>query len=262
MTIEVDVRAALPQFHIVGLPDAAIGESRQRVWSAIKNSGFELPQRAVLVNLAPADLRKEGNHLDLAIALGLLAAYEHLPQQVLENRLICGELGLDGSVRPVRGALALAALAGQMGSHELLLPLENAAEDAALENPPVRGVPHLADAVQHLVGAHLLPEAKASFLDPDRAGKVPDFRDVRGQATAKRALEIAAAGGHNLLLLGPPGCGKTMLASRLPGVLPPLSREEAITITKIHSVANHRPSSGLLSTRPFRSPHAVPVRPA
>lgn len=253
--VEVDVRLGMPQFHLVGLADVAVRESRERVRSAIKNCGFDLPPRSVVINLAPADLRKEGNHLDLAIALALLAASGQLPQKTLEGRLMCGELGLDGRVRPVRGGLAIASLARAIGSRELLVPQENAVEASALGGLDVLAVPSLSDAVEHLVGTRTIeptryPDSRAAPVRP-----VQDFSDIRGQEGAKRALEIAAAGGHNVLLIGPPGCGKTMLASRLPGILSPLSRSEAIAITKIHSRASEPSPDGLIHERPFRSPH-------
>ncbi|MFL6196887.1 MAG: YifB family Mg chelatase-like AAA ATPase [Thermoanaerobaculia bacterium] len=253
--IEVDVHHGLPQVQIVGLADAAVRESRERVRAAIKNCGFDLDPRSIVINLAPADLRKEGTHLDLAIALALLVAYEHLPQEALEGRLICGELGLDGAIRSVRGGLAIADLGRRLHSREVLLPGPNAAEAAALEAVPVIGLRGLAEAVQHLTGRSELPPAVAAQPFEIHSGLIPDLSEVRGQETAKRALEVAAAGGHNLLFLGPPGSGKTMLARRLPGILPPLSLAEAIAVTKIHSLVAEEPPAGLLRQRPFRSPH-------
>lgn len=253
--VEVDVHNGLPQMQIVGLPDASVRESRERVRSAIKNCGFELPPRVVVVNLAPADLKKEGNHLDLAIALALLAALGQISQDDLDHRLVCGELGLDGSIRPVRGGLSIADLATRLGVRELLLPAANAGEAAALGSVPVVPLRTLADAVGHLLGADPIAPATTPPFDEPASGHVPDLADVRGQESAKRALEVAAAGGHNLLFLGPPGSGKTMLARRLPGLLPPLTLAESIAVTKIHSLVSEEPPARLIRERPFRSPH-------
>lgn len=254
--VEVDVHyGQLPSHQIVGLADAAVKESRERVRRAIRNVGFDLPARVVVVNLAPADLRKEGNHLDLPIALALLAAYGHLPAEVLENRMVSGELGLDGTVRPVRGGLALADLGARLGMKEVLLPTETAAEAAALEVLPVIGIAGLGEAIEHLLGNRpLTPSVPGQPRPVDRT--LPDLSDVRGQEVAKRALEVAAAGGHNLLYVGPPGSGKTLLARRLPGLLPQLTRTESIAVTKIHSLAAEEGPGGLVYERPFRSPHA------
>ncbi len=252
--VEVDVQNGLPQIQIVGLPDASVRESRERVRSALRNCGFDLPPRAVTVNLAPADLRKEGNHLDLAIAVALLAAHGALPETALDGRILCGELGLDGAVRPVRGGLAIADLGGRLGRRELILPFVNAGEAAATDALPVIGVGSLTDALEHLLGERPLPPARP-VAARDAAGPAVDFADIRGQELAKRALEVAAAGGHNLVLVGPPGAGKTMLARALPGLLPPLGADEAIAVTKIHSLVAEQPPAGLLVTRPFRAPH-------
>jgi len=253
--VEIDAHFGLPQVQIVGLPDAAVRESRERVRAAIKNCGFELPPRTVVVNLAPADLRKEGNHLDLGIALALLVSLGHLSPDALEGRLFCGELGLDGAIRPVRGGLAIADLASARGCRELLLPAANAPEAAALRKIPVIPLESLAQTVEHLTGATPrlpAPVPEAQELPHPAA----DLADVRGQEQARRALEIAAAGGHNLLFVGPPGSGKTMLARRLPGLLPPLTMAEAIAVTKIHSLVADTPPAGLIHQRPFRAPHA------
>jgi len=254
--VEVDVQTGLPQIQIVGLPDAAVREARERVRAALRNCGFDLPPRAVTVSLAPADLRKEGNHLDLAIATALLAAHGALDASYLGGRMLAGELGLDGAVRPIRGALAIADAAARSGCSELLLPASNAAEAAALEALPARGVLALPELVAHLCGEAPLPAAPGDREWAPRGEPAVDLAEVHGQELPKRALEIAAAGGHNLLFVGPPGAGKTMLARALPGILPPLSRLEAVAVTKVHSLVADEPPAGLLRHRPFRSPHA------
>ena len=253
--VEVDSQSGLPQIQIVGLPDTAVRESRERVRSAIKNCGFDLPPRAVVVNLAPADLRKEGNHLDLAIALGLLVAHGQMPQECLDGRLFSGELGLDGTIRSIRGGLAIASLSARESLRELLLPAANSGEAAALRSVPVIPVRHLSEIVGHLLGAAPIAPREDGGGSQADVGDELDLCEVRGQETAKRALEIAAAGGHNLLFIGPPGSGKTMLARRLPGLLPPLELAEAIEVTKIQSLAASEPPDGLARRRPFRSPH-------
>lgn len=254
--VEVDVHNGLPQVHIVGLPDAAVRESRERVRTAIRNCGFHLDPRAVVINLAPADLRKEGNHLDLAIALALLASQGHLPQAVLADRLFCGELGLDGAIRPVRGGLAIADLGVRLGVREILLPAANAGEASALAAARIIAVGTLTEAVRHVLGAAPIGAASPRpFGEGGPRTAAPDLAQVRGQEVAKRSLEVAAAGGHNVLFLGPPGSGKTLLARCLPGLLPPLTQPEAIAVTKIHSLAAEEPPAGLLRERPFRSPH-------
>ncbi|MEO7794635.1 MAG: YifB family Mg chelatase-like AAA ATPase [Thermoanaerobaculia bacterium] len=260
--VEVDVQTGLPVMQIVGLPDAAVRESRERVRSALRNCGFDLPPRAVTINLAPADLRKEGNHLDLAIALALLAAHGALPPEALAGSLLCGELGLDGAIRPVRGGLAIADLGRRLDCRELLLPAANAGEAAATGALAVHGLRSVNEAVEHLLGIARIPETPSAgcweldALGIEGAGATAtDFAEIRGQEAAKRALEVAAAGGHNLLLIGPPGAGKTMMARALPSILPPLTLAEAVAVTKIHSLVAERPPAGLLRRRPFRAPH-------
>jgi magnesium chelatase family protein len=253
--VEVDVHRGLPQMQIVGLPDASVRESRERVRSAIKNSGYSMPPRVVVINLAPADLKKEGNHLDLAIAVALMAALGDIREEEIQGRVLCGELGLDGTVRPVRGGLAIADLTRREGLRELILPAQNAGEAAALDAVPIIPVRTLAEAVDHLVGHAPIPAAVNAGLADVASEEGPDLSEVRGQEAAKRALEVAAAGGHNLLFIGPPGSGKTMLARRLPGILPPLTLAESIAVTKIYSLVAEEPPSRLLRRRPFRSPH-------
>lgn len=255
--VEVDFGRGLPCMNVVGLPENAVREGRERVSAALANQGFMLPPRRITINLAPADIPKSGSLYDLPLALGLLAAAGELPRQALAGLCVVGELGLDGSVRAVRGALSIAARCREEGLHTLLCPAANAAEAAVVEGVQVVPVPSLGSAMAHLRGTHRIPPLAAAppALSPTGPADV-DLADVRGQESARRALEIAAAGRHNLLLCGPPGSGKSMLARRLPGILPPLERDEAIVATKIHSIAGLLPAGqGLLAGRPFRAPH-------
>jgi len=254
--VEVDVRAGLPRMQIVGLPDLAVRESSERVRGALHNCGFRFRPAQIVINLAPADLRKAGNHLDLAIAMALLSARDVISQQHLDSRLLCGELGLDGVIRPVRGGLSISSLARSMGFKEVLLPGQNAGEAAVVEGIRVIPVLSLAEALEHILDSSRILPARAGPSRPQDPASDLDLIDVRGQETAKRALEITAAGGHNLLLMGPPGSGKTMLARRLPALLPHLTREESLSVTKISSMTSPVPPTGLVEARPFRSPHS------
>jgi len=248
--IEVDISSGLPAFTIVGLPDAAVKESRERVRSALKNSGFDFPTGRITVNLAPAAIRKEGSVYDLAIALAILVATGQIKQN-LKNPVILGELSLAGEVRGVRGVLPSAIAAKQQKTEGIVVPAENLLEATAVSEIPVWAVSSLRDAIEVVSGSRSPEEAPPTpYADVD----VGDFGDVRGQEAAKRALLVASAGMHNILMMGPPGCGKTMMAKRLPSILPPLSEEEALQTSKIHSIAGIL-KGGLLRYRPFRSPH-------
>lgn len=257
--VEVDVSFGLPHFQLVGLPDASVRESRDRVRAAIRNSGYEFPAHRITINLAPGDVRKAGPAFDLPIALGMLAATGKVQPSSLAGILHVGELSLDGAIQPARGVLAIAAEARRHGARALLLPYDNLAEAAVVSGLTLLPVRTLVEAVTRLNQSPVdwpIP-APSTLGTPGTLGTLDlDLSDLHGQAFARRALEVAAAGGHNLLMVGPPGAGKTMLARRLPGILPPLSFDEAIEATTIHSVAGQlRSGVGLLSERPFRAPH-------
>lgn len=253
--VEVDVSFGLPQFTMVGLPDASVRESRDRVRSAIRNCGYEFPSERVTVNLAPADVRKAGTAFDLPIALGVLAASGCIERRVVHDLVLLGELSLDGAIQASRGVLPIAVAARRSGASGMLVPAQNAAEATAVGGLRVYPVTTLVDAVG------VLNEPAAARVAPPRAPSVdtlsqPDLADVRGQALARRAVEIAAAGAHHLLLVGPPGAGKTMIARRVPSILPAMTFDEALESSAIHSVAGTLPpGAGLLAARPFRAPH-------
>ena len=251
-------RRKLPRFITVGLPEGAVKESKERVTAAIKNTGFKFPRKHVTINLAPADIRKEGSAFDLPIAIGILAAMGYVQKEYLDKLMMLGELALDGQLRPVKGALPVAICARDQGIKGIILPKENAQEAAVVDDVKVVGADSLWEVVDILNDNK---EKEPVFVDRQEMFRSNlhyhvDFTDVKGQEHVKRALEVAAAGGHNLIMIGPPGSGKTMLSKRIPTILPDLTLEEALQTTKIHSVAGLMPKGeGIIATRPFRSPH-------
>ena len=257
ITVEVNMEKGIG-YHLVGLPDSAIKESSFRIAAALKNNNYHYPGKKIIINMAPADLRKEGSAYDLSIAVGILAASGQLKSEEINNYIIMGELSLDGGLQPIKGALSIAIKAKEEGFKGIILPFQNVKEAAIVEGLDVYGVENIVQVINFFEGKEEIQPTKIDSKEEfNKSLEFPefDFSDVKGQESIKRCMEIAAAGGHNIILIGPPGAGKTMLAKRLPSILPPMSMQEALETTKIHSVAGKIKEAGLLTQRPFRSPH-------